>query len=65
MFLQAVGMRCSMHAITLAALLQMTGTLAVVCNQNKDFLEDIKRTFYCFISLGHHFLLICTTSHAT
>jgi hypothetical protein len=43
-----------MHAITLAALLQMTGTLAVVFHREKFHVK--KRTFSCFISLGHHFL---------
>jgi len=54
MFLPAVGLHCSMHAITLAALLQMAGTLAVVIHREKFHVK--KRTFSCFVSLGRHFL---------
>ena len=54
MFLHAIRLRCSMHAFTLAALLQMTGALAVVFHREKFHVK--KRTFSCFISLRHHFL---------
>jgi len=54
MLLHAVRLRCSMHAITLAALLQMTGTLAVVFHREKFHVK--KKDFLLFYLSGASFL---------
>jgi len=46
MFLHAIRLRCSMHAVTLAALLQMTGALAVVFHREKFHVK--KQDFLLF-----------------